>query len=186
VTAKKIYGLLVLFCLAGYAVGSDYVTQNPYKVEAAFLRNFAHYVTWPENTFSDSASPWNICVLGSDPFGKILETTLKNRTEQGRGFKVFRAESIEMLPSCQMVFIAYKDPKKRQAALNVLKEKNVLTVSDAPGFLREGGVIQFQVNDRVHMNINLDQARAVSLSIQTKMLEVSSAVLEDGVFRKMR
>jgi len=36
------------------------------------------------------------------------------------------------------------------------------------------------------MSINLDQARAVSLTIQTKMLEVSSEILENGELRRMR
>ena len=46
--------------------------------------------------------------------------------------------------------------------------------------MQEGGIIRFQVGDRVEMSINLDQARAVSLLIQTKMLEVSIEVLENG------
>jgi hypothetical protein len=47
-------------------------------------------------------------------------------------------------------------------------------------------VIRFEVGDRVRMGINLDQARAVSLTIQTRMLEVSSVVVENGVLRKVR
>ncbi|RYF57372.1 MAG: YfiR family protein, partial [Comamonadaceae bacterium] len=70
--------------------------------------------------------------------------------------------------------------------LGELKSKAVLTVSDAPEFLSEGGVIRFQVEDRVRMSINLDQARAVSLAVPTRMLEVSHEVLENGVIRKMR
>ncbi len=160
--------------------------ENPNKVKAAFLRNFAHYVTWPNHVFPDSSSPWHIGILGQDPFGDVLETTLEGRTEQGRGFEVFRADRLDELPSCQIIFLAYNDVAKRRAALVVLKNKPVLTVGDAPEFLREGGVIQFQVGDRVQMSINLDQSRAVSLAIQTKMLEVSSAVLENGVMGQVR
>ncbi len=160
--------------------------ENPNKVKAAFLRNFAHYVTWPNNVFPDSSSPWHIGILGQDPFGDVLETTFEGRKEQGRLFEVFRADRLDELPSCQIIFVAYNDVAERRAALVVLKDKPVLTVGDAPEFLREGGVIQFQVGDRVQMNINLDQSRAVSLTIQTKMLEVSSAVLKNGVMGQVR
>ena len=36
------------------------------------------------------------------------------------------------------------------------------------------------------MSINLDRARAASLSIQTKMLEVSNNVIENGKVHKVR
>ncbi len=39
---------------------------------------------------------------------------------------------------------------------------------------------------QVRLSINLDQARVASLVIQTRMLEVSSEVLDNGVVRKMR
>jgi len=182
-------GLILVFCLLympDFASGEGFVTEKPYKVEAAFLRNFARYVTWPANAFADDRSPWNICVLGSDPFGEVLETTFTGRTEQGRTFEIFRADSLAELPPCQIVFVAYQDAARRRAALTGLKNRPVLTVADAPGFLREGGIIRFQVGDYVEMSINLDQARSASLKIQTKMLEVTREVLENGVVRSRR
>lgn len=162
------------------------LAENPHKIKAAFLRNFAHYVIFPAHAFPDSRAPWNVCILGPDPFGDVLEATFEGRTEQARGFKVFRAHSLDKLPKCQIVYVAYDNPARRQAALEELRDQPVLTVGDAPEFLREGGVIRFQVEDRIRMNINLDQARAVSLNIQTRMLEVASGVMENGVARKMR
>ncbi len=164
----------------------ELVTANPNKVKAAFLRNFTHYVTWPADVFTDDRSSWQICVLGNDPFGEILDKTLMGRVEQGRPFEVHRAETLNELPRCQIVYVAYQDAAKRRAALAELKNLPILTVSDAPDFLREGGIIQFQVGDRVEMRINLDQSRYASLTIQTKMLEVSRDVVENGVVKKWR
>ena len=179
-------GLLFIFCLPRFAAGQEFVKANPSNVEAAFLRNFARYVTWPAHAFADESSPWNICILGSDPFGEVLEKTFKGRTEQGRPFEIFRADTLNELPECQIVFVAYKDAARRRAALTGLKNRPVLTVADAPGFLREGGIIRFQVGDYVEMSINLDQARSVSLKIQTKMLEVTREVVENGAVRRRR
>ena len=159
---------------------------SPNKVKAAFLRNFTHYVSWPANVFPDERSPWRICVLGSDSFGDILDKTLTGRIEQGRALQILRPEALNELPRCQIVYIAYQDAAQRRAALAELKKSPVLTVGDAPDFLQEGGIIQFQVGDRVEMSINLDQARSASLTIQTKMLEVSRDVVENGVVKNWR
>lgn len=172
--------------LALPGIGGSQDRKHPNEVEAAFLRNFAHYVEWPPQVFADDQSPWVIGILGDDPFGAILESTFKDRAEKGRAFVVVRAQDLEELPVCHIVFIAYKSAAQRQWALARLKNKPVLTVGDTPDFLQEGGVIQFKVDDSVHMRINLDQARAVALTIQTKMLEVSSDILENGVIRKVR
>jgi hypothetical protein len=181
-----IFGLLLVFCLPCVVTGEAFAKANPGQVEAAFLRNFAHYVTWPAQAFNEDRSHWNVCILGRDPFGEVLEKTLEGRKEQGRSFETFRADSLDQLPTCQIVFVAYKDAAKRRAALTELKHQPVLTVGEAPGFLEEGGIIRFQIADYVEMSVNLDQARSVSLQIQTKMLEVTHEVLENGVVRKQR
>lgn len=180
--------LCLLFFLypAASAAGQELKTENPNKVKAGFLRNFAHYVSWPASSFANGSSPWHVCVLGSDPFGQVLEKTFTGRTEQGRTFEIFRSEKLENLPSCQIMFIAYNDAARRRAALAELKNRPVLTVGDAPDFLQEGGIIRFQVRDHMEMSINLGQARSVSLKIQTKMLEVAHEVVENGTTRRLR
>ncbi len=179
--------LLLTALLTAYrAAGDEPATRNPYRVKAAFLRNFAHYVDWPYDAFPDRNAAWCVGVLGPDPFGDVLDATLEGRREQGRSFEVFRAYRAEELPACQIVFIAYRDASKRRAVLAALRNKPVLTIADAPQFLQEGGVIRFQVGERVRMSVNLDQARAASLKIQTKMLEVSSEIVEHGVVRRVR
>lgn len=62
----------------------------------------------------------------------------------------------------------------------------MLTVGEAPEFLLEGGVVLLEVDGRVRISINLDQARAATLEVQTKLLEVSASVLEHGELRRVR
>ncbi|HEX5337623.1 MAG TPA: YfiR family protein [Gallionella sp.] len=176
---------MVLF-VPGMGVADGLVTANANKVEAAFLRNFARYVTWPPQTFADERAPWKICILGSDRFDDVLENTLLGRKEQGRAFEISRAQTLEQLPSCQIIFIGYKDAGKRRAALDRLMARPVLTVGDAPDFLQDGGIIRFQVEEHVEIGINLDQARAVALKIPTKMLEIAREVKENGAVRIWR
>ena len=182
-----ITGLLFIIALVcGKGQAGELTVSNPNQIKSAYLRNFAHYVTWPATAFANTTSPWNIGILGDDSFGGVLEETLKGRVEQKRSFRVFRADTLKDLPSCQIIFIAYQDAAKRRAVLKELQGQPVLTVGDAAGFLQEGGIIQFQVKDRVEMSINLDQSGTAALTIPTKMLEVAREVLENGKPRKLR
>lgn len=178
--------LLLMLYLPSLSASQASVTENPNKIEAAFLRNFARYVTWPPAVFADNRSFWRICILGNDPFGDVLDNTLAGRAEQERSFEIVRTDTLNELPDCQIVFVAYQDAAKRRAALAALKNLPILTVSDAPEFLQEGGIVQFHVGDRVEMSINLDRSRSASLSIQTKMLEVSREVIENGEVKRWR
>src|SRR5512147_2223822 len=73
----RLAGLIFVLCLLqmpDFAAGQKFV-EDPYKVEAAFLRNFARYVTWPAGAFAHARSPWRVGILGRDPFGDVLEKT---------------------------------------------------------------------------------------------------------------
>jgi hypothetical protein len=155
-------------------------------VEAAYLRNFARYVGWPPPAFAAEQAAWRVCVLGQNHFDGALEATFRDRKEQGRPFEVVRAARLEQLPACQIVFVDLPLARDRQAALNVLRKRPVLTVGNAAEFLDEGGIIRLASGERVEMSINLDQARAVALSIPSKMLEVAREVVENGTLRRRR
>lgn len=177
---------LLLLTLPPYAKGQGSTKLDARQVEVAFLSNFARYITWPANTFEDDHSPWQVCILGNDPFGNILEKTLTGRIEQGREFSISRISGILQSQQCQIMYIGYKLSVSRRAALAKLQNLPVLTVSNAPDFLQEGGIIQFEVGEYVKFSVNLDQARAASLAIQTKVLEVSNDIIVDGKIRKIR
>jgi hypothetical protein len=186
---RAVSGLIVLVCWlsqCGVGAANQSKLENPDRVKAAFVRNFAHYVKWPKTAFESAESPWHIGVVGETSLGEVLESALKGRIEQGRRFQIHAADSLNKLPPCHIVVIAFEDSRKRRATLAELKDKPVLTVGDAADTLKDGGIIRFELSDRIQMSVNLDQARAASLSIPTEMLEVSTEVLEHGVVRRMR
>jgi hypothetical protein len=177
---------LAVVNLPSAALAQDPLLERRSKVEAAFLRNFARYVTWPANAFDNDRAPWVVCVVGDDRFDDALEATFRGRTEQGRPFEVLRAAALDDLPACQILFIGVENAARRRAILGRLKNKPVLTVSNAPDFLSEGGVIRLLPGEHIEMGVNLDQARSASLVIPTKLLEVSSDVVENGALRRRR
>jgi hypothetical protein len=156
------------------------------RVEAAFLRNFARYVGWPPSAFAGDQAPWSVCIVGDDPFGSVLEQTFEGRKEKGRSFSVVRKVAIEQLSGCQIAYLGGANAARRRVMLEQLRHMPVLTVGNAPEFLEEGGIIRLTAGERIEMSINLDQARAASLTIPTKMLEVAHEVVDQGVARRWR
>ncbi|HSW08896.1 YfiR family protein [Aquabacterium sp.] len=177
---------MLLLCLPGLVAAQEPAAVTRSKVEAAFLRNFARYVTWPPRSFANERTPWSVCILGHDPFEGELEATFQGRMEHGRPFEVFRANSLDRLPACHIVFVGYQDVARRRAVLDELKLLPTLTVGHAPEFLQEGGIIRLAVGERVEMSVNLDRARAASLLIPAKMLEVSREVVENGAVKRWK
>lgn len=168
------------------AAGEEAEAFAPNRVEAVFIRNFARYVSWPAEAFSDAHAPYRVGVVGKDPFGDVLDQTLQGRVERDRAFEIHRSRTLAGLPPCHIVVVAIEEPERRRAALVALRKAPVLTVGDAPEFLREGGIVRFDVGERVQLSVNLDAARGAGLRIETKVLEVSHEVLENGVLRKVR
>jgi hypothetical protein len=178
--------VLLLPLMRKVAAGTDPLALQRGRIEAAFLRNFARYVSWPAAAFANERTPWTVCVVGDGHFDDGLENTFEGRTEQGRRFEIVRAVATSELPSCQIVYIGLEAATQRRAALATYRRQPVLTVGNAAEFLQEGGIIRLLAGERIEMSINLDQARAVSIVIPAKLLELAREVLENGLMRRLR
>jgi hypothetical protein len=146
---------------------------NEYEIKAAFLYNFTRFVEWPPH----SAGSFCIGIEGLDPFNGALENVVNGRSTAGKRIAVRRFKPGEETAACDMVFVAGSDLKKARAELAVIRGASVLTVGEAPGFCREGGVIEFAVQDeKVRLTINLDAAQRAHLQISSKLLSLASVV----------
>ena len=65
------------------AAGAD---TNPleYAVKAAYLYKFAPFVEWPAAAFASPSSPFQLCILGRDPFGAQLDHDVAGQRGLGR------------------------------------------------------------------------------------------------------
>lgn len=177
--------LLALY-QAALAQSADPAGEQRGRVEAAFLRNFARYVSWPPSAFAGDRTPWTVCVLDDDHFGDALERTFEGRTEQGRPFAVLHDPAPERLPGCHIAYLGHASAGRRRAVLEALRRLPVLTVGGAPEFLQEGGIVRLSAGEHIEMGVNLDEARRASLGIPAKVLEVARVVVDNGVARRWR
>ena len=148
------------------------------QTKARFLDTFARYVDWPKETFTTSRNALVIGVLGEDPFGKLLDATLENRKFNQQPIQCARFQRVEDVRACQVLFIAEPDPSRLKQILVRLRGKNILTVSDADGFLDQGGQIQFVLDERrLKFEVNLDAVRKAGLDLDANLLRAARRVV---------
>jgi YfiR/HmsC-like len=147
-------------------------TASEYDVKAAFLLNFANFVEWAEP--SQPQKPFFICILGDDPFGGMLDELARGESMKGHPIQVRRVRRFE--ESCQILFMsaAVRNPYATLSRVS----PGVLTVGESPDFLREGGMINFVVEDRrVRFDVNLKAAERASVRLSSQLLGVARSVI---------
>jgi len=148
-----------------------------YKVKAAFLYNFARFVEWPAEKFPQPASPIIIGVVGEDPFGNILDETVKGKTINGRAVVVRRFAPGDDLSECHLLFISRSLQDSLDSILARLKSKSVLTVGETGQFAHRGGMIDLLiVDDCVKCEINLDTTEQAGLKVSSKLSSVARVI----------
>jgi hypothetical protein len=148
-----------------------------YEVKAAFLYNFAKFVEWPVDALGDQEAPLCIGIVGEDPFGEVIDRSIKRQSVHSRLITVKRFEKPEDLEPCHILFIDYSDSKRLKETLEGVEGTPVLTVGESDRFTRLGGVIRFFIaRNRVRFEINNDVAEQSGLKLSSKLLKVAKVV----------
>jgi len=163
---------LLLAVVAGSLLGAVPAQADPaieYAVKAAYLTKFIPFITWPD------AASFSICVLGEDPFAGKLEQAASGTKLGDRPIHVRHVTAPDA--SCQILFVS--DPANAEAALEALRGKPVVTVTDSG--LKEHGVISFVIADN-HVRFDIDDAAAAQagLDISSKLLGLAHGVKQRG------
>jgi hypothetical protein len=146
-----------------------------YEVKAAYLYNFGRFVEWPASASTDES--FAICILGHDPFGQILDTTLTGLSIDRKAVVARRLARPQEAGRCRIVFISVSEAPQLKETLAALGGSGVLTVSDIPQFAQRGGAIEFVLaGNRVRFEINLTIAQSAGLVLSSDLLKVAIAV----------
>lgn len=176
--SRRRFLIRVILCFL--AVVAQAQSASEYQVKAAFLFNFARFVEWPADAFPSADSPLQICILGQDPFGRDFEQMIEDKAVSGHRIEIAHPEGVPQARACQILFIALPDKQQVLQTMQGLKGASVLTVGDAPGFARMGGIINFVLDDnRVRFEINQKAAELAHLKLSARLLTVAKLVLTE-------
>jgi hypothetical protein len=173
---------VVIFLLVAplaWAFGSpdgddDSQASSEYQVKAAFLFNFAKFIDWPARKFTQPDSPLIIGIVGSDPFGELLEEQVQDQPIHDRTVIVRHIQSMEELRKCHILFVCRSEEGRLGPILSEVRGDNVLTVGETDNFISRGGMINFvMVGGSVRFQINVSAARHADLKISSKLANLA-------------
>ena len=152
-------------------------SPDEYALKAAMLYNLTRFVEWPPSAYADPQAPTVLCIIGRDPFGSYLTSTILNRTVDGRPVVLLHPQNGRGYTGCHLLYISSTEKKGMAGIVAILNNSSVLTVGEMTHFAAQGGMVQFSLEDQqVRFNINLDGACRAGLKISAKLLTIARIV----------
>lgn len=168
----KVHAALVLLTTLPLWAQPPHVSE--YDVKAAYLFNFGKFL---HVTPAPARASFTICVLGRDPMGPALDSITRGEEIDSRPVRVQRMHEADAVRSCDIAYISASEGSRIDADLAVLRGSDVLTVSDAQGFLDRGGMIQFvNQGNHIRFSVNLNAVRRTHLVLSSELLKVAAAI----------
>jgi len=168
--------VLVLLCGPAPCFAQKADSPSEYQLKAVFLYNFSKFIEWPASAFSDSTSGFQICVVGDNPFGNVLES-LSNRSYQTHPIAIKYPQTITEARSCHILYIQEngKTTQWHDIAKN-LGDAPVLTVS-SDSTVQTVGIGFVTVEGKIRWTINLNSTRRAQLKVSAKLVEIAITIL---------
>jgi hypothetical protein len=167
---------VIVFLICGTQLRAEGTTGSvpEYEVKAAMLYNFALFIEWPVPGQLPVNTPFLVGVLGADPFGSVLENAFRGKTVRGREIQVRRFAGLDVLQTCDILFVSQSERKRMPEIINAIGRDHVLTIGDMQQFTELGGVIGFKIEDKeIRFDINLEGAQRAGLKISYKLLRLA-------------
>jgi hypothetical protein len=167
----------ILLLSASYSLAQEaHPTES--QVESAYLYNFGKFVTWPADRPATS-DRFEICVVGKDPFGPVLDSTVTGESIDGKKIAVKRLSSMQQAQSCNILFISSSEEGRLATVLDAAQRMNLLTVSDIKRFAERGGIIGLVVQqEKIRFEVNRTVATRCHLALSSELLKVAIRVIE--------
>lgn len=172
---RAVWRLLLTLAL-GLAAASAGAQPREDGVKAAFIPRFARYVQWPSAALPGPRQPFQLCVIGHDPFGRLLDRAAAAEQIKGRGMTVRRHATADESAGCHLAFVRGPTPQDTARMLLALRSQPILTITDSRAGPQRG-MIHFTVSrGRVRFFIDEHEASARGLSISSRLLALALGV----------
>lgn len=179
---RLLRGLLPLALLAlASALPKARATAPPpteYEVKAAYLYHFARFIEWPAEGPAATGDPLVIGVIGTDPFGPLLDEAVRDKAAPGdQRLVVRRFTRREDVVEAHILFISSSEEERLPQILKLLDGASILTVGEMDRFAERGGMVALKLEDKkVRFDINLEAVRRGRLKLSSQLLKLARIV----------
>lgn len=181
-TLKRRYFLILLLFLVVFqpspegAIGTEVARE--YQLKAAYLFNFARFVSWPDKAFENQSDALNLCIIGNNPFNSIL-SKLESKKIDSHPLKVYYLEEADQ-SSLQRCHLAYYTDTTQSLKTEAWQSSldNTVSISDEEGFALTGGEIEFVLKgNRLNFIINNSSMKKKGIQPRASLLELAAYIL---------
>lgn len=180
-TPKLLLAWVLILCTLTSHAHAENFSEN--QIKAVFLFNFAGFIRWPGDAFTDTESPFHFCALSDQtPIIQSLIQVINGESQQGRKlvFKLIEPSAdltINDVRICQILFFHQQEFEQFPLLVQALNGSRILTVSDAEDFIDEGGMISLIHSDRrLRPMIHNKRLQQAGLKASSKLLQLAKIV----------
>lgn len=177
--AKALVLLLAwLLPCAGAAIAQQ---AQEHEVKAAFLFKFPAFVEWPAERFAGPQAPFVIALVGAPEIARELQQLAQGRLVNGRPLVVLAPKGGEPVAGAHAIFVGSAEAARLAQIARNPANAGALLVSESPGGLAQGAMINFVVSDaRVRFEVAPQAAERAQLRISSRLLAVALNVKAPG------
>ncbi|HKR29509.1 MAG TPA: YfiR family protein [Terriglobales bacterium] len=177
--------LMMLLAQAHHAWAQDSAQSSEYLIKAGYIYNFAKLVEWPASAFAQPDSPIVIGIVGTDPFGPIIDKVLEGKKVNGHSFVIKRLKPTADVKECHILFVGTSLGPHVADTIRLTRGTPILTISEIPGFADRGGIINLTLEqNKVRFEVNVDAAKQADLNISSRLLVLAKVIQQPGDGRK--
>lgn len=175
---KRLTKLILLAALPVIPIsGGDAHADAPsreYQLKAAFIYNFAQFVEWPSNAFSNPSAPFVIGVVGDPSLGGTLEQAVKGKTAGKREIVVKYFANSAAVDHAHILFVSASERDRLGDLVKRATAESTLTIGDFDGFTAASGMVRFMTEDnRLRFEVNLDATNQGHLKFSAQLLKLA-------------
>lgn len=172
-------GVGVMLCVsATLGLSAAQPVADEHRLKAAIVLRVPQFVEWPAPALVHRATV-DLCVLGPTSVGPALDELVQGERLGERALSVRQVTRNEAA-NCHVLFVPAATPG-RAALLRDLGAAPVLTMSDAPDFIDDGGIMLLRVaNRRVRFDISTTAADRAGLRLSAQLLRLAEHVHGGG------
>jgi hypothetical protein len=148
--------------------------ESEAELSVVIIGKLAKFITW-----EDVQSDHFIITILNNPFKDLVDKTYRGKQVQTKDVEVKYINDIKDLGFTHILFVPEVPREEMNNIKAKVRNKNILTVSDARGFAEKGGIIQiYFAKQKTRLKINFDLSQKEHLKISSSLLSISEIVGE--------
>jgi hypothetical protein len=144
------------------------------QMKAAYLFNFMKFVEWPALA---PQQPLTMCLVGAAAVHEALGGIIAGKKvgEHAVLTRILPTDGSPASAGCSLIYLDSHIASSHQRGSR--NAEPILTVSDASGFAREGGMIElYMENNRLRFIVNLFAAQGAGLHLSASLLQLATTI----------